>query len=53
VRLRTLSEAECYTRCYGGLRGERVSVIRVVKGEERRETEPPGRTRHARVEKAA
>jgi hypothetical protein len=53
VRLRTLSEAECYTRCYGGLRGDRVSVIRVLKGEERRESEPPRRTRHARVEKAA
>ena len=27
VRLRTLTEAECYTRCYGK-RDERVSVIR-------------------------
>jgi hypothetical protein len=53
VRLRTLSEAECYTRCYGGLRGERVSVIRVLREEERREREPPRRTRPARGEKAA
>jgi hypothetical protein len=27
VRLRTLTEAECYTRCYGK-RDERVSVLR-------------------------
>jgi len=53
VRLRTLSEAECYTRCYGGLRGNRVSVVRVVTREERRESEPPPRTRVGRVEKAA
>jgi hypothetical protein len=53
VRLRTLSEAECYTRCYGGLRGERVSVVKVLKEEERRESEAPRRTRPARVEKAA
>jgi hypothetical protein len=53
VRLRTLSEAECYTRCYGGLRGDRVSVVRVVREEERREPEPTRRSRTARVEKAA
>jgi hypothetical protein len=29
MRLRTLSEAECYARCYGGHRDERVSVVRV------------------------
>ena len=53
MRLRTLSEAECYTRCYGGMRGERVSVVRVFREEERREPEPPGRTTSPRVEKAA
>jgi len=30
VRLRTLSEAECYARCYGGHGDERVSFVRVV-----------------------
>jgi hypothetical protein len=32
-RLRTLSEAECYARCYGG-RGE--DVVRVIVAEPRR-----------------
>jgi hypothetical protein len=31
VRLRTLTEAECYTRCYGK-RDERVSVLRDPAG---------------------
>jgi hypothetical protein len=53
VRLRTLSEAECYARCYGGLRGERVSVVKVLREEDRREREPPRRTKIARAEKAA
>ena len=29
VRLRPLTEAECYARCYGGRREERVSVVRL------------------------
>jgi hypothetical protein len=29
VRLRPLSEAECYARCYGGPRGDRVTVVRL------------------------
>src|SRR5947208_2772505 len=29
MRLRTLSEAECYARCYGGLSDERVTVLRL------------------------
>jgi hypothetical protein len=29
MRLRTLSEAECYARCYGGRGDERVSVVRL------------------------
>jgi hypothetical protein len=37
MRLRTLSEAECYARCYGGRSDERVSVVRVLRtGESRR-----------------
>jgi len=53
VRLRTLSEAECYTRCYGGLRGDRVSVVKVFREEERREQEPRRGTTAPRVDKAA
>ncbi|HZQ15625.1 MAG TPA: hypothetical protein VFA82_02520 [Gaiellaceae bacterium] len=30
MRLRTLSEAECYARCYGARSEERVSVVRRV-----------------------
>ena len=30
VRLRTLSEAECYARCYGGS-DDAVTVVRVVR----------------------
>jgi hypothetical protein len=29
MRLRTLSEAECYARCYGGSSDGSVSVVRV------------------------
>lgn len=39
MRLRPLSEAECYTRCYGGRRGERVSLVKIVARVERREAE--------------
>jgi hypothetical protein len=28
MRLRTLSEAECYARCYGAHRSDQVSVLR-------------------------
>jgi hypothetical protein len=28
MRLRTLSEAECYARCYGAHRDDRVTVVR-------------------------
>jgi hypothetical protein len=28
MRLRTLSEAECYARCYGGHSSEQVTVLR-------------------------
>ena len=30
MRLRPLSEAECYARCYGGHGDERVSLVRLV-----------------------
>jgi hypothetical protein len=43
--LRTLSEAECYTRCYGGKPGERVTVVRVLSRAERREQEAARRER--------
>jgi hypothetical protein len=29
MRLRPLTEAECYARCYGGHSDERVSVVRL------------------------
>ncbi|HZO96278.1 MAG TPA: hypothetical protein VFB42_02805 [Gaiellaceae bacterium] len=41
MRLRPLSEAECYTRCYGGRPGERVSVVRVVARAARRAEQAP------------
>ena len=39
MRLRPLSEAECYSRCYGGRRGDRVSLIRIVASKEQREAD--------------
>jgi hypothetical protein len=30
MRLRMLSEAECYARCYGGHSDERVTVVRAL-----------------------
>jgi hypothetical protein len=30
MRLRPLTEAECYARCYGGHGGERVSFVRLL-----------------------
>ena len=39
VRLRPLSEAECYSRCYGGRRGDQVSLVRVVANKEKREAD--------------
>lgn len=38
MRLRTLSEAECYARCYGGHSDERVTVVRVPARASRRST---------------
>ena len=53
MRLRALSEAECYTRCYGGKPGERISVIRVLTSAERREVQAQRRVRLERRERAA
>jgi hypothetical protein len=39
MRLRPLSEAECYARCYGGHSDERVSVVRLpARGSRRAST---------------
>jgi hypothetical protein len=38
MRLRALSEAECYARCYGALGDERVSVVRLPPRRSRRAT---------------
>jgi hypothetical protein len=35
VRLRPLTEAECYARCYGGRSEETVSILRFVEIDER------------------
>jgi hypothetical protein len=35
VRLRTLSEAECYARCYGGHGDVRVALVPLERGERR------------------
>jgi hypothetical protein len=55
VRLRALSEAECYTRCYGGKPGERITVVKVLSAAERRAVRPQQlrRTRIVREERAA
>ncbi len=36
MRLRPLTEAECYARCYGGRREEAVSFVRVLADSEQR-----------------
>jgi hypothetical protein len=38
MRLRTLTEAECYARIYGGHAGEAVSVVRVPQRSAQRAT---------------
>jgi hypothetical protein len=45
MRLRTLSEAECYARCYGGHRDERVTIVRVVARRSARPASPGERVR--------
>jgi ribosomal protein S4 len=39
MRLRQLSEAECYARIYGGHGDERVSFVRVLTRRSRRSTQ--------------
>ncbi len=38
MRLRPLTEAECYARCYGGHTTERVTVVRLPERRTRRAT---------------
>jgi hypothetical protein len=38
MRLRTLTEAECYARIYGGHSGEGISVVRVPQRRTKRAT---------------
>jgi hypothetical protein len=38
MRLRTLSEAECYARCYGGHNSEQVTVLRIPANQAERVT---------------
>lgn len=38
MRLRTLSEAECYARCYGGSSDGNVSVVQVGRRQAKRAT---------------
>ena len=45
MRLRPLSEAECYARCYGGSSDERVSVVRLPARGSRRSTTAGDRLR--------
>jgi hypothetical protein len=45
VRLRSLTEAECYARCYGARRDERVSLVHVLPGAERRPVDTGERLR--------
>jgi len=37
MRLRPLTEAECYARCYGGHGDERVSFVRVLPRRSKRQ----------------
>jgi len=39
VRLRPLTEAECYARCYGGFRTDQVSILLPGEHEDERERE--------------
>jgi hypothetical protein len=44
MRLRTLTEAECYARCYGGHSDETVTVVR-LPGQVRRDNHAGDRLR--------
>ena len=45
MRLRPLTEAECYARCYGGHGDERVSFVRVLPRRSKRVTQSGDRLR--------
>jgi hypothetical protein len=45
MRLRTLSEAECYARCYGGATDGRVSIVQVGRRQTKRTTSAGERLR--------
>lgn len=49
MRLRTLTEAECYARCYGGHGETRVSVVRLLPRATRNAT-PSGERLRERFE---
>ena len=59
MRLRRLSEAECYARCYGQRGGERIVVLRTgaeaekARGEKLREFFDAGRDARRRGTEAA
>ena len=44
MRLRPLTEAECYARCYGGRREESVALVWVEPQRGEREPEPDKRS---------
>jgi hypothetical protein len=48
VRLRPLTEAECYARCYGGRREETVSILRFVELTEEHQAQKSEREDDAR-----
>jgi hypothetical protein len=48
VRLRPLTEAECYARCYGGRREETVSILRFADLSERPPADKSDREDEAR-----
>jgi hypothetical protein len=50
MRLRPLTEAECYARCYGGRSEEHVSFVRLVARRGGR-TNPAGEELRARFER--
>ena len=45
MRLRPLTEAECYARCYGGHASDRVSVVRTARRPSSRRDEAGERLR--------
>ncbi len=47
MRLRPLTEAECYARCYGGRRGEAANFVRVLS-----HAEPPAPRAHELLREA-